>query len=398
MPMPAFAVAMLATSSLGLITPVSGAQTPASPSAQPPAQAPTTSARVALSIGSPAPTLEVGQWIKGDSIATIEAGKVYVVAFWQTDSAVCGEALVHLSRLQEQYKDAATVVAGISNESPETLAQFLRQADPASGKTWDQVVSVRLGADPDKSCWNDYVVAAGQEKFPLPCAFIIGRDQRIDWIGNPLPRSGDQLDRALEAVVRGAWDRATYRSEWDQSQARKRAALQSAAQQEARKRELEALNKAVAARDWKSVVEISDRLLAIDPQDVDTAEIKFRAMAVGLGQADEAYVFLKGFIQPLWNDAAVLNRFAWVMVADKDLKDRNIILALGYAMRANKLAGGVDPAILDTLARCYYLQGMYTEAVNAQAQAVEHAPSDDEKQRLSQTLETYKQEAEKHGG
>ena len=40
-------------------------------------------------IGSPAPTLKVDTWVKGDPVSGIEKGKVYVIEFWQTTCVPC---------------------------------------------------------------------------------------------------------------------------------------------------------------------------------------------------------------------------------------------------------------------------------------------------------------------
>ncbi len=40
--------------------------------------------------------------------------------------------------------------------------------------------------------------AAGQNG--IPCAFIVGKDQKIEWIGHPM-----QMDAVLEQVVSDSW-------------------------------------------------------------------------------------------------------------------------------------------------------------------------------------------------
>ena len=58
------------------------------------------------------------------------------------------------------------------------------------------------------------------------------------------------------------------------------------------------------------------------------------------------------------------------------------------ALRANELSKGKDAAILDTVARVYFLQGDKKKAVEFQQKAVELADGDSKKE-FSATLASY---------
>ena len=47
----------------------------------------------------------------------------------------------------------------------------------------------------------------------IPCAFIVGKDQKIEWIGHPM-----SMDEALEAVVNDKWDRAAFAEKYAEEQ------------------------------------------------------------------------------------------------------------------------------------------------------------------------------------
>ena len=56
-----------------------------------------------LKVGDPAPPIKVGEWVKGDSVAGFEPGKVYVMEFWATWCPPCVAAIPHISELQAKY-------------------------------------------------------------------------------------------------------------------------------------------------------------------------------------------------------------------------------------------------------------------------------------------------------
>lgn len=39
---------------------------------------------ITLKVGDPAPSLTIGEWVKGDAVPAFTQGKAYVVEFWAT--------------------------------------------------------------------------------------------------------------------------------------------------------------------------------------------------------------------------------------------------------------------------------------------------------------------------
>ncbi|MFW5652932.1 MAG: redoxin domain-containing protein, partial [Planctomycetota bacterium] len=150
-----------------------------------------------LMIGDPAPEIDVEHWIKGDEVSKFKDDNIYVVEFWATWCPPCRTSMPHLSDLQQKYKDQNVHILGISDEDETTVSQFLTSDD------WPEKTQYTLATDPDRSVFRDYMTAAG--KSGIPTAFIVGRDQKIEWIGHPM-----SMDEPLQKVVAGEWDAEAY--------------------------------------------------------------------------------------------------------------------------------------------------------------------------------------------
>lgn len=73
------------------------------------------------------------------------------------------------------------------------------------------------------------------------------------------------------------------------------------------------------------------------------------------------------------NSAEVLNNLAWLLATCENEQLRNPPRALMLAQQASLLQKA--PHILDTLAECYFANGLYREAVKTQVRALEMATS-----------------------
>src|SRR5262245_54681841 len=62
-----------------------------------------------LSVGDPAPKLEVKEFVKGDAVKSFDKGKVYVVEFWATWCGPCRTSIPHLTELQKKHKDVTFI-------------------------------------------------------------------------------------------------------------------------------------------------------------------------------------------------------------------------------------------------------------------------------------------------
>jgi thiol-disulfide isomerase/thioredoxin len=142
-----------------------------------------------LTIGSPAPPLQVDTWVKGDPIRGIEKGKVYVIEFWGTRCGPCIKCMPHLSDLQRQHQ--AVIFACLSGEPEQTIRDFVAKNDKHMG--------FRVGVDGKGRMWKSWMEAAGLEG--IPTAFIVDAVGKIAWIGNPA-----EMDEPLRQILEGKYD------------------------------------------------------------------------------------------------------------------------------------------------------------------------------------------------
>lgn len=147
-----------------------------------------------LKVGSPAPSLSIAEWVQGSPVTSFESGKVYVVEFWATWCGPCKVSMPHIAKLQEKYGDKLHVI-GVSDEDPDTVKSFMESEHPTmTNKTWADVANYTIAIDKSAGTNQDYMLAAGQNG--IPCAFLVGKDGDIRWIGHPT-----KIDRPLAAAI-----------------------------------------------------------------------------------------------------------------------------------------------------------------------------------------------------
>lgn len=324
--------AIIALTAAALFAPVALAQNAEKPAATAPAAA--QPAKVAtLKVGDKAPDLAVSTWVKGEPITGFEKGKVYVVEFWATWCPPCIASMPHLSSLQKQYKDKGVTIVGMTTgtTSPKNTLEGVQAMTKDKGDTMGYTVAF----DDGKKTNEAYMKAAQQPG--IPTSFVVDKDSKIAWIGHPM-----HLDGVLEHVVAGTWDDAA------------RAKFQS---------DLEAKNK-------KS-------MQAGQAAAKDTAALKEL-----LSGGDATAIAAAGpkFIEKLGADPMSMNMLAWSIVdpagklaASAKTNPALLDVAFQAAQKAETASGGKDGAILDTLARVYFVKGDKAKAIEIQKKAVAHA-------------------------
>ncbi len=343
------------------------------PAAVPPAAEPAKPAKPApkapakaekLKVGSKAPALSIAEFVKGEPVKEIEAGKFYVVEFWATWCPPCIESIPHISKLQKD--NPKVVFIGISDEDAKTVKPFV-------AKMGDKM-DYRVALDTKRATNGAWMKAAGQSG--IPTAFVVNDKQEIAWIGHPM-----ELDDVLTPIVEGKYDAKAGAS--------KKAKMEEV---------MNKVQKAYEAKEWDNVIAGMDEIGALDAKMASRmASAKFQVLLMEKKDAKAAYAHATAAADGvIKDDEKALNEIAWTILDAPGVEARDLDVAMKIATRANEVAKGKDAGILDTLARAHWEKGDKAAAIATQQKAIAALSSDqaEMKLELEATLKKY-QAAEK---
>ena len=324
-----------------------------------------------LVVGSVAPKLNIEHWVqngegKYPKVSDFKSGKVYVVEFWATTCGPCVQSMPHLAHLQSAYADKGLQIVSISSEPLDVVKDFLgNELVDESGKKkaiGEVTKAYCLTTDPDGSSDVDYMLAANQDG--IPCAFIVGKDAKIEWIGHPM-----EMDGILESVIEDTWDREKYASEQKLI-----AEIQKTVGSLARNKKFA---EAVAAIDGY-ISKITDRRIQfglykskIDLQIRSSADIQDITKSY-----EELFASCAG--EPLFIQDVAWS--AYENYVENKLQSKKIIRISSAAVeKALPLVEGATKAnLFDTIGRLYSGIGNLEPAIQAQTQAVKLSDGSDQ--------------------
>jgi len=148
-----------------------------------------------LNIGDPAPSLQVGEWIKGRPIQRFEKGHIYVVELWATWCGPCIAAMPHLSSLARQYKGKVTILGIDVMEKKNTSMKKVKAFVDSMGYRMDYHVA----AEDSNFMVAGWLDASGEQG--IPKSFVVNAEGRLAWIGHPT-----ELGEVLRKIVKDNWD------------------------------------------------------------------------------------------------------------------------------------------------------------------------------------------------
>ena len=275
----------------------------------------------ALAVGDKAPPLAVEAWLKHRQPAVVQAGKVSVVEFWATWCGPCLANIPHLTSLQKKYASRGLVVIGAtSNDKWGNDRHSVESLIAAKGPAFDYAVAwlpESRGVD-DVGIFRNPWFRASEVEW-LPCAYVIDRNGRIAFIGDPM-----MVDGVVKAVLDGSFDLSAARSQ-DQMARQARAMLK-------------------------------DLQPAIDRGDVAGALRVARAITAGPGR----------------NDPRTLLIVADALSKSKPSPKREQLdVALAAAQRSVDLTKSLSPGMLDLLAHVWFLRGDVKKAIEIESRAIQ---------------------------
>jgi len=346
-----------------------------------------------LSIGSDAPALDVEHWVqngggKFGKVTKFEKDKVYVVEFWATWCGPCVASMPHIVELQKKFADSGVQIISISDEPLETVEEFLEREVPRSevAKTFRELTQPYcLTTDPDGSSSESYMAAAKQNG--IPCAFLVGKDSKIEWIGHPM-----EIDEPLQAVVDGKWDREKFATEFKEIQ-----------EQDALMQEVQiTVGGMIRKKKFPEALEKMDEFI----EKVKRPEMKLNLsmMKLNLHQiagsdSKQIAATFQSIFKLAGDEPMMANQVAWTVweMSEAGQVDSKDVLrgALELAKKASsKQQGNLKAMTLDTVSHLEYALGNVAEALKVQEEAMTLADADG-KESLQEFLQQLKDELEK---
>jgi thiol-disulfide isomerase/thioredoxin len=323
-----------------------------------------------LEVGMPAPALQIEKWVKGEPVTGFEKGKVYIVEYWATWCGPCMRSIPHLTELQKEFKDKGVTIIGVT--SADKRGNTLEKVEKMVAEKGD-TMNYRIAWDKERATTAAYLDAADAPG--IPYAFVVDKAGKVAYIGNPLQFD---LGLVLDRVLADKWDIKKGPDEIESM-------VEDAGEAITTIRQKVQTDAAGAWKDFQAFETKYPRIAR--SQSTMRADMMIRnndaGAAKAAAEAVEKATAAKNYLE--------LNEVAWAIVDPKGgARNKDLDLAMKAATEANKLSKEKNPAIIDTLARVYWLKNDKTKAVDLQKKAVELAGEDEDlKKELEDNLKEY---------
>ncbi|GEM_PF-1052516 len=354
-------------------TPAAPTATPGTPVTQPESKAPAKLA-TKLEVGANAPVLAIEKWLKGTPVTTFTKDHVYALVFWSPSSQSSQRYLPRLTELQMELKDKNVHIVGIAGRGGGAALDKAEKLLADKGAA----VDFAIAWDDSSKANDEYFKAADAGR--VPWVFIVDQQGKLAFHGDP---ADHDLGLVLDKIVAGKWDIKNGPDEIEQMEEEATAVADAIMEK--------ALTDASGA--WKDFQAFQTKYPRIARfQSALKAELLIK------NNDPEAYKFAATVVdeQVVARNYIALNTIAWAIVDPKaPTKSRDIELAMKAATEANRLSKEKNSAILDTLARVYWLKNEKPKALELQKKAVELAEDEDLKTELEANLKEYQSEGKR---
>lgn len=313
-----------------------------------------------LKAGDPAPAIKVAKWLKGPPIESFGNGSIDVLEFWATWHGPSKTLIPHLSELAKKYEGKVRI-AGVSIWEAEKTDQAKRLDTVSKFVTsMGDKMAYSVAADDNEGFMaKNWMIAAGENGIPV--IFIIDKDGRIAWIGEP-----SRMDDILAQVVAGTLDSKAVAAEADKIQKDREA-------KRAHLSRLKEVSELYTKGKNQEAIAALDKVLATNPDLAQRTEFLRYKLLLGYDEAAAYQQARKLLDGPLKDDANALYTIARDMNENKQLKHPDRDLAIAAAKRAAELRHNNDAATTFTLASAYFLKGDIDDAVTTGELAVKQA-------------------------
>jgi thiol-disulfide isomerase/thioredoxin len=305
-----------------------------------------------LQVGDPAPPIRVMSWLKGDPVRKFEKGHIYVIEFGGVGCAPCRMSIPHLSALAKKYSNITIVSVFVFENGafPEdTVSRVYEKRVAVFIHKMGDRVSYRVAVDdPRQYMGTRWLKAAGMPG--IPYAFVIDRDSRVAWIGNPT-----DLDPVLGELTAGIFSRE-----------------KSIASQRTRDSLMSAVYSHADLKQFPEALEILDRFISEDPSKMYLYPTKFDLLLKM--NEDSAYLFGWRILDKECKNSEPALFYTARMILDNStmLSHPDWDLAMGLTKRALLLSRDdqITAFILEMQAGLFGKQKDFTSAYNAALTAI----------------------------
>jgi thiol-disulfide isomerase/thioredoxin len=325
--------------------------------------------------GDAAPKLYVSKWVQGEPVKEFKPGTVYIVEFWATWWAPCKEAIPHLNRLHNKYKNKGVVVIGQNTKQGD-----VKKVEPFIKQMGD-LMTYRIALDDNTGVTNKFFgkmvetwLTPAEEGIPI--AFIIDKQGKIAFIGHP----DDVDEKIIDQVLAGTFD----------TKKRALARETEAAKADAWEMHNELGKAAWKAKQWGKAMSEIDELEKIFPRKYAVTQCLRLTVLIGEQDFDAASKLALQLSNDNRDDPFLQHRVART-IANR-APTNSVILDDGslFMDRAIALLKGPEPEFLHTQARLAFLQGKRERAIKLETEALGLAEPA-AKNQFAQALDNFKQ-------
>ncbi len=320
-----------------------------------------------LQAGDVAPALDAVKWFKGAEVKAFEKGKAYVVEFWATWCGPCRASIPKLTATQKKYGGKGFTVIGVSVDQGGDAAKKVQDFVEKSGDR--MVYSIMLDGGGTGAA---YLGGAGVQG--IPHAFVVDKDGKMVWHGNP-----NQVSEGMELVIKEVAD-GTFDIKKHAERQAKFAELDgkyAAAQQGGKWAEAEKLLGEIEEirPDLSSVLAATKYGIIVSGKEVPRAISMARKIAEG----------------EIKDDADAMMPLADRVAGTPDLSPADREFATGLARRLVDLTKGASAGPLSILAVSQKNAGQFDEAIATMQRAVDVSQEEMEKRYYGDRLNELKQ-------
>jgi thiol-disulfide isomerase/thioredoxin len=326
----------------------------------------TAGAAPSLKIGDPAPPIKAAKWFKGEPVTAFDSNCVYVVEFWATWCGPCRKSIPHLTELAKKHQGKARIL-GFSIWETEKSDHEKRLASVGKfvSEMGDKMDYLIAADDNSGFMAREWMEAAGENG--IPTAFIVGKDGKISWIGNPWAG----MDEILDQVIAGKLDTRAVLAAADERQKAKDSRAQI-------RDWLKGVTELQEAKKFPEAVIELDKAVQLHPElDGKVGFLRYKLL-LGYDEAAayrQARLLLDGELK---NNPSSLYGIARDLTDPPGRKSNDWDLAFDISRRLCELSHSKNPSHLSVLAESYFGKGNIAKAIETAELAVKQAEADPE--------------------